>query len=77
MGRKPIPRPSYLDECEYLGFVRGQRVWRKNDPPRLLTWDALHGEIEVFNLRGEHVGVADPLSGRMIGPAVRGRRIDV
>jgi hypothetical protein len=28
MGRKPIPKPSFLDDCEYLGFVHGERRWR-------------------------------------------------
>jgi len=36
----------------------------------------MHGEIEVFNRRGRHIGVLDPL-GRPIKDAVKGRRIDV
>jgi hypothetical protein len=77
LGRKPIPRPGYLDVCEYLGYIYGERRWR--DPARdlLYTWDPLHGEIEGFTLRGEHYGVYDPLDGRLIKPGVKGRRIRV
>ncbi|MGV0432855.1 colicin E3/pyocin S6 family cytotoxin [uncultured Corynebacterium sp.] len=37
----------------------------------------LHGHIEGYNLQGKHVGVFDVISGELIGPAVKGRRIDV
>lgn len=71
----PIPTPSYLDTCEPLGFIYGERRWRDRFG-RLLTWDSLHGEIEVFNARGAHLGVLDYL-GRPIKPAKKGRRIHV
>jgi hypothetical protein len=41
------------------------------------TWDAFHGEIEVFNSNGRHLGVLNALSGEFIKDAVKGRRIDV
>lgn len=75
-GRVPLPRPSYLDTCEYLGFVHGSRRWRSWDGQRLYEWDDFHGEIEVYNRRGKHLMVLDP-SGNKIGEAVRGRHIDV
>lgn len=43
----------------------------------LYTWDALHGEVEVFNSRGRHLGAIDPITGEMTKPAVPGRKIDV
>jgi hypothetical protein len=43
----------------------------------LYTWDALHGEVEVFNARGKHLGVIDAKSGDWIKVAVPGRKIDV
>jgi len=42
----------------------------------LFTWDSLHGEIEVFNKRGKHLGAMDPF-GKFIKSAVKGRKIDV
>lgn len=73
----PVPKPSYLDECESLGAFNGEKRWRSPDGKRLLTWDGLHGEIEVYNLRGEHLGVLDAVTGMLIKLARKGRSIDV
>ncbi|HEX9466030.1 MAG TPA: colicin E3/pyocin S6 family cytotoxin [Alphaproteobacteria bacterium] len=77
MAGKAIPKPSILDGFEYLGFKGGQKLWRSQDGRRYYTWDALHGEVEVFNKDGRHLGVVDPISGLGIKGAVRGRTIDV
>ena len=74
---KPLPSPSILDDCEYLGAPYGRRHWRSGGGKRLYEWDSLHGEVEVHNGRGDHLGVLDPLTGEMIKPAVRERTIDV
>ena len=63
-------------ECEYLGFVHGQRRWRSRSGKRLLTWDSLHGEIEVSDLLGRHVGVLSADGQWRKGP-ITGRSIDV
>lgn len=73
----PIPSPSFLDGCESLGAFNGEKRWRSPDGSRLYTWDSLHGEIEVFNKRGRHLGVIDPVHGNLIKDPVKGRRIDV
>jgi hypothetical protein len=74
-----IPRtpPDFLEEQEALGFVHGALRWRSADGKRLFTWDALHGEIEVFNRRGDHLGAADAQTGAYIKDPVKGRHIDV
>lgn len=77
VGRLPIPKPSYLDGCDYLRFVHGSQRWRSKDGKRLFTWDSLHGEIEVFATRGRRVAVLDAISGDWRKGTVRGRRIDV
>jgi hypothetical protein len=65
-----------LDNLEKLQGWNGQR-WR-DEYGRIYTYDGEHGgELEVFNKRGEHIGVADVLTGEFIKPARRGRRIDV
>jgi hypothetical protein len=43
----------------------------------LLTWDSLHGEIEVYDRFGGHLGARDAITGHWIRNAVRGRWIDV
>ncbi len=77
MTRKIIPKPSYLDRAQYIGFVHGAQRWISACGRRLYTWDALHGEIEVFTKRGKHLGVLDAVSGEFIKDAVKGRKIDV
>ena len=78
MGRKPIPRPSFLDTCTYLGFIYGERRWRSIEDDVIYTWDALHGEIEGYDGRGRHiVGAMDAMTGEPTKPARRGRRIRV
>ena len=77
MMAKFIPSPSILDGFEFLGAINGARRWRSHAGKRLYTWDALHGEVEVFNARGKHLGALDPITGDWVKGAVPGRRIDV
>ena len=72
-----IPHPSILDDFEYLGAFNGEQRWRSDGGARLYTWDSLHGEIEVFNRPGKHLGAMDPKTERMTKAAVAGRKIDV
>jgi len=55
--------------------IAGKQVWISPDGDRLYTWDSLHGEIEVFDRHGYHLGSLDALIGTFIKPAVKGRRI--
>lgn len=77
MPGKPRPKPCYLNSFEVWKTIGGQKVWRNNDGSRLYTWDGLHGEIEVFNARGHHLGVLDAVGGRLVKQAAKGRKIDV
>jgi len=76
LSGKPVPDPSFFDECEFAGVFSKEKRWKSKDGNRLYTWDSLHGEIEVFNKRGKHLGVFDPY-GKLIKPAKKGRKIDV
>ncbi len=75
MAKKSIPKPSILDSCCVVGIEAGRKVYKNSDEDLYYTWDSLHGEIEVFNKRGFHLGVVCPVTGVVIKPAVRGRRI--
>ena len=55
----------------------GRKVWRSRAKKRYYTWDSLHGEVEVWNRNGWHLGAVDPLTGKFIKEAQKGRRIDV
>lgn len=76
MSGVPIPNPcDFLDKMQPIGAVNGEKRWR-SPKGRLYTWDSLHGEIEVFNKRGRHLGVMD-CKGNQIKDSVNGRSIDV
>lgn len=77
LAGKPIPEDCFLNlECLYLGARDGEKRWSSQDAKRLYTWDSMHGEIEVYNKRGKHLGVVDT-NGDWIKEAVKGRTIDV
>ena len=42
---------------------------------RLYQWDHTHGDIEVYDGNGRHLGSMEPVSGEMYKPAVKGRII--
>lgn len=73
----PRPRPGFLDRMISLGAFNGIKRWRSPDGDRLYEYDGTHGEVEGYNKRGRHVGVFHAITGEMIKPAVRGRKIDV
>ena len=77
MGREPIPGPGFLNAGERLGYLYGEQRRRDRKGREMYTWDALHGEIEVYSLRGRHLGVADPMTGKRIKSARKERRIRV
>lgn len=73
---KPVPVDSLLAALEPLGAPYGRKRGRHPTNGQLYEWDGLHGEIEVYNRRGRHLGVLDA-EGRVIKDAVKGRSIDV
>lgn len=73
----PLPSPSILDAVPIFGVRGGKKVWRDETGQRYYTWDGLHGEVEVFNKRGRHLGAIDPLTGTRVKQPVKGRTLDV
>jgi hypothetical protein len=74
---KPVPNhASFLATLEHVRHD-GNRRWRNSSSDRLYEWDALHGELEVYNARGDHLGALDPESGALVKGAVKGRTINV
>jgi len=72
----PRPRPSILDDMVRLSRS-GEARWRSPDGKRYFTWDSLHGEVEVFDSRGWHLGAIDPISGNLVSQPVRGRKLEL
>jgi hypothetical protein len=44
---------------------------------RFYEWDYTHGDVEVYDARGNHMGSADPETGGMTKPPVPGRKINL
>lgn len=76
LARVPRPSPCFLDKQVKLHREGGQR-WRNEDGSRLYEWDDLHGEIEVYDRRGFHLGTLNAVTGRREKEPTKGRRIDV
>jgi hypothetical protein len=74
MSPVPIPSNEFVDSLQRVKR-KGEIRWR-DEEGNFYTWDPLHGEFEVFNSRGRHLGVLSP-DGKWTKPAVRGRKIDV
>lgn len=77
MAGVPRPNPCFLDEQVACGAPNGQKRWRNAKGDRYYEWDHTHGHIEVYNKRGRHLGALDAVTGELIKPPVRGRRIDL
>lgn len=67
------PKPCYMDQFEFYKVIDGRKVYRGNG--RLYSWDELHGEIEVFNKQGWHLGALDAKTGELIKQARKDRRL--
>ncbi|MOA42620.1 Cytotoxic [compost metagenome] len=59
-----------------VSIENGRKVFKDNYESIYYTWDSLHGELEVFNKNGRHLGAACPQTGVLIKPPVKGRRIN-
>lgn len=76
LARVSRPRPCYLDRQIKVRRDGVQR-WRNKDGSRLYEWDDVHGEIEVYNRRGAHLGTLNAVTGQHEKAPIKGRRIDV
>lgn len=77
MAYIPKPKPCFLDMMEKYIIIDGRQTYRNPAKDRYFQWDELHGEIEVYDKRGRHLGVIDAVNGTQIKEPERGRRINV
>lgn len=75
MAGKPKLDPSIVSGFRVAFVEAGRKVYFDPIAQRYYSWDSLHGEFEVFDRRGFHLGSVCPETGRLLKPAVRGRRI--
>jgi hypothetical protein len=72
----PRPSPCFLDQMVKVPR-RGVQRWRNEGGDRYYEWDEMHGEIEVYDRRGWHLGTLNAVTGVKEKDPVKGRRIDV
>ncbi|HSW40165.1 MAG TPA: RHS repeat-associated core domain-containing protein [Acidobacteriota bacterium] len=73
------------NESTGKGFWKGLKPFRgkiktnglSGKERRFFEWDHTHGDIEVYDSRGRHLGSANPDTGALTKPAVPGRRITI
>jgi hypothetical protein len=58
-----------------FGVRDGRQVWRNDETSRDSTWDSLHGEVEVFDKQGWHLGALHPQTGDLLKEAEKTRRL--
>jgi hypothetical protein len=71
----PPPTAGYVEQLERINRQGTRKRWRDADG-RYLEWDSQHGEFEVYNKRGWHIGTRD-CDGNFKAEAKKGRYIDV
>ena len=88
-ARAPVPfKPAVGKFCEspsqssvwgeYANFRSGVRTnGEAGKYRRYYSWDYTHGDIEVFDKIGSHLGSMNPVTGEMHKPPVAGRTIDL
>ena len=76
---------SAASQSSSHGFWKGLKSFRgktktnglSGKAKRFFEWDHTHGDVEVYDARGNHLGSANPDTGVMTKPAVPGRRITI
>lgn len=56
-------------------YKNGLRRSGKGKNLRYYEWDHTHGDIELYDAAGKHLGTVDPVTGQLTKPAVPGRNI--
>lgn len=75
---------NYISPPKTLPGFPGAKVGKRksdrkrwiNDNGDILEWDSQHGDVEVYDKRGNHKGSADPGTGQMTKPPVPGRTVE-
>ena len=70
----PSQSPVWKNLDSYQGKIRRSGSGRDS---RYYEWDFTHGDIEVYDRNGNHLGSMDPITGQLYKPPVKGRTIEV
>ncbi len=72
VGLPPSMSPIWNSFDNYRGKIK-----KNSKGTEYYQWDYTHGDIEVYNSRGEHLGCIDAITGAWTKNAVKGRTIDL
>lgn len=75
-----VTNPSKAESPVWKGLDsagNGRKKSGSGSRTRYYEWDHTHGDIEVYDNKGRHLGSADPTTGELYKPPVRGRRINL
>jgi filamentous hemagglutinin len=67
----PAESPIWQEFKNFQGKTKTNGLSGKKE--RFYEWDYTHGDIEVYDRNGKHLGSMDPISGEMKKPPVVGR----
>ncbi|MFE3965371.1 RHS repeat-associated core domain-containing protein, partial [Streptomyces cyaneofuscatus] len=69
----PANSPFWKGLKSHKGKTKTNGKTGKNK--RYYEWDYTHGDVEVYDSKGNHLGSADPMGGKIYKPRVNGRKI--
>jgi hypothetical protein len=61
-------------KTKFPGGIR--RRWKDAQSDTILEWDYLHGRLEKYDGRGNHLGEFDHVTGNLIGWPKPGRKVE-
>ncbi|MEV5847796.1 DNRLRE domain-containing protein [Streptomyces sp. NPDC051985] len=70
----PSNSPYWKKLTPYKGKTKSNG--KSGSKKRYFEWDYTHGDIEVYDKNGKHLGSADPNGGHIYKPPVKGRKIN-
>lgn len=77
----PMPENCFLllgENYDFFRVISKKKTWTNKKRSRYYQWDELHGEVEVYNKRGKHLGaMEDPSVNVITKPRDKSRTIDV
>jgi filamentous hemagglutinin len=74
--KKLLPAESPIWR-QFSNAGRGRKTSGTGRDQRYYEWDYTHGDIEVYDRRGRHLGTMEPTTGDMYKDPVKGRSIDL
>ena len=76
-GGKPVNRQSnFFKNLTSVGVRSGKSTYKDNND-YYYQWDSLHGEWQMYNKRGRHIGVLNDTGTQKTKEAVKSRKIEL